>query len=194
MAKTAHSFVTGLAFTVTLFTYGQAAASGNEPMVLVLHLENYARIPAANLARAESVVSAVYADAGVLIVWMNEDKVTVIADDGRRHLNVMLLCSEMTNAKVTAERVPDNVIGQAAPGSSRAYIYTFRVREVALKNNRNFDMMLGRVIAHEVGHLLLPPGSHARQGIMREHLDVQAFKSERFTTEQGDALRLALNR
>ena len=33
MAKTAHLLVTGLAFTVTLFTHGQAAASENEPIV-----------------------------------------------------------------------------------------------------------------------------------------------------------------
>jgi len=191
MAKAAYLLVTGLAFTVTLFTNSEAAAQ--ERAAVVLHLDNYARIAATNIERAERAAGAVFAEAGVAIEWVNDAAVTAVADDGRRHLRVLLLCADMTHAKVTSERVADNVMGQAAPGSSRAYIYTFRVRNVALRKGLNFDLVLAGVIAHEVGHLLLPPGSHSKHGIMRENFDGLAF-NQRFTIEQGDALRLALNR
>lgn len=35
-------------------------------------------------------------------------------------------------------------------------------------------MVLGRIVAHEVGHLLLPDGSHSKTGIMRERMDDDA--------------------
>ena len=192
MAKAAYLLVTGLALTVTPFTNSEAAAQ-DERAALVLHVDNYAHVTAASITRAEQAVSAVFADAGLVIEWVNDAAVSAVNEDGRRHLHVLLLCAEMTHAKVTSERVPDNVMGQAAPGSTRAYIYTFRVRNFALHNGRSFDGVLAHVMAHEVGHLLLPPGSHSKRGIMRESLDVQAY-NERFTIQQGDALRLALNR
>ncbi len=49
--------------------------------------------------------------------------------------------------------------------------------------------MLGRVIAHEVGHLVLPENSHSATGIMSAGLDMQATAIPAFTREQEAAIR-----
>jgi len=190
-----HRIGAGLAFTITLFTAGPALATESELMALVLHVDNYARVPPVQLARAEATVSAIYRTAGVSLTWVNDDVRPLMPDDGRRHLRVLLLKPDMSDTKADKDRVPDNVLGQAAFGSTRAYIFTQRVRNLALKNSRVFDTLLGEVVAHEVGHLLLPPNSHSKKGIMREHLDVGLKRNaEAFTSAQGEALRLELYR
>jgi hypothetical protein len=45
-------------------------------------------------------------------------------------------------------------------------------------------------MAHEIGHLLLPPNSHSWQGVMRPviNLEEAAAKRLRFTREQGEQI------
>jgi hypothetical protein len=56
-----------------------------------------------------------------------------------------------------------------------------------------FATVLGNVIAHEVGHLLLRATSHSRIGIMRAHMDVQpAIHLQSFDKTQARVIRTAL--
>ncbi len=191
MAKTARTFMTGLAFTVTLFTAGQAPASEDDRMALVLHVDNYARLSPFTLARAKEVATRIYASSGVRIVWVNGDVDDEVGDTSARHLRVLLLCSDMAAAKIATDRVPDNVLGQAASGAARTYIFTQRVRDTASRNGSYFDAALGRIIAHEVGHLLLPANSHSPTGIMRASLEWTP-RLEMFTSQQAEDIKLAL--
>jgi hypothetical protein len=50
--------------------------------------------------------------------------------------------------------------------------------------------VLGRVLAHEVGHLLLPVG-HSKTGIMRATVDL-TITPQRFTPEQIRLIRRAV--
>ena len=84
------------------------------------------------------------------------------------------------------------MLGRAAGPTGRAYILTPRVAAVAARHRRDFDRLLGRVIAHEVGHLLLPPHSHSASGIMREKLDLSFSPKATFTKSQQKAMLLAL--
>ena len=45
-----------------------------------------------------------------------------------------------------------------------------RVKQVVKSNSWDAGDLLGVIMAHEIGHLLLPPGSHAT-GIMAPKLD-----------------------
>jgi hypothetical protein len=59
--------------------------------------------------------------------------------------------------------------------------------------------LLGYVLAHEIGHLLLPRGGHARSGIMREpwgpsELRQLSMGTLLFSAEYGSALRAELVR
>jgi hypothetical protein len=54
---------------------------------------------------------------------------------------------------------------------------------------RDFVWVLGQVMAHEVGHLVLPIYAHADRGIIRAGLIVRSTTDQLFTTEQGAAIR-----
>lgn len=54
--------------------------------------------------------------------------------------------------------------------------------------------VLGHVMAHEIGHLLLPTRAHSRDGLMRaswDRRDVERLKTGGllFTRDQGDLIR-----
>jgi len=58
------------------------------------------------------------------------------------------------------------------------------------------EVLLGYSIAHEMGHLLLPPNSHSISGVMRAslNLDLAAARRLRFTREQGALIVRALEK
>jgi hypothetical protein len=53
--------------------------------------------------------------------------------------------------------------------------------------------MLGDVIAHELGHLMLPPG-HSNFGIMRRALDMTTRRLETFTNAEAKEIRERVRR
>jgi hypothetical protein len=69
---------------------------------------------------------------------------------------------------------------------------THRILELARRHGDDYRRLLGQTIAHEVGHLLLPAGSHADRGIMQAHLGVRAYSASHFTREQGVVIRARL--
>jgi hypothetical protein len=188
------AFMTGLAFAAALCTAGQAPAAQDEARTLVLHVDNYARIPPQSLARAEREAARVYEAAGVRTVWIHGDDEASTSDAGGKQLRVLLLGRTMTDRKAEIEAIGPEVLGRAARSTGRAYVFAQRIVETALLNGRSAELMLGRVMAHEIGHLLLPEGSHSRKGIMRAHVGLFRPKLEVFTAPQAQQILMALNR
>jgi len=48
-----------------------------------------------------------------------------------------------------------------------ATVFVDRVERLAGRSDGDFGMMLGRAMAHEIGHLLMGRASHASAGLMR---------------------------
>ncbi len=189
MTNTARNLMTGLAFTVILGTSGQVFAAEDGQVTIVLHLDNYARVSPADRSAAAAEVARIYATAGVNTVWATGDD---HADGPGLHVRVQLLSRAMALRKIKRERLADTVAGEAAREAGYAYIFTHRILNLAVRQGEDFRRVLGRVIAHEVGHLLLPPYSHADRGIMRANTGVRSNGSYYFTTEQGVAIRSML--
>jgi len=190
-------FAAGTAFTFTLLTAGQAPAA-QDAAPLVLHVDNYARVPPEHLEQSRLEVTRIFKAAGIETIWVEGDGQAGPAsrkEDSLRaavHLRVLLLCQEMAERKIAREAISDNVLGRAARPTGRAYILTHRVADFAARRRRDFDRLLGRVIAHEVGHLLLAPGSHSPSGIMRGRLDSSSSSVVSFTGAQRKEMRTAL--
>jgi hypothetical protein len=66
-------------------------------------------------------------------------------------------------------RVPlgTSLIDTETGAGSLATIYVDRVAGLALDARTRADILLGRAIAHEIGHLLMGTTGHARTGLMR---------------------------
>lgn len=75
-----------------------------------------------------------------------------------------------------------------------AYVFYDRVQQVARRYQTSDGSVLGVAIAHEIGHLLLPYGSHSSSGLMKAVWDNRQFFLARggllrFTAQQAALIR-----
>jgi hypothetical protein len=189
MAKTTRKVTTALAVSAALLTARAAtAADAPERATIVLHVDDFANLLPGDLNDTETVARRIFALAGIRTVWVSGgEKAPRI--EGALHLKVLVLSREMGEQKIAAEGVGTNVLGQAAKVCGRAYIFSHRVTALAAQNKRALGSVLGRIIAHEVGHLVLPEYSHSAKGIMSAGLDMRATAAPAFTRRQEAAIR-----
>jgi hypothetical protein len=162
-------------------------AEGNEPRAVRIRIHNYANIQGAALARAQEVVRGMYGEIGVRTDWLDsfrkshDDVVDSFdASDGApSHLAVIILSTEMANRGV----IPEEVIGFAAVergvGGRVAYVIYDRVRSFASDTDMDDMQMMGIVMAHEIGHLLLVHQEHSATGLMRGRWQQSEFRTDR---------------
>jgi hypothetical protein len=158
------TLLTGLMLTGALFACGEASAAPHDAATLVVYVDNYARIPPDILVRAQDEAARIYARAGVRISWVDGENGTIRSDlTAAEPLRVLLLCQVMSERKITLDQIPAGVLARAGRGAGRAYIFSARVIEAAVRQRSDPAIALGRVLAHEVGHLVLPREGHSEK-------------------------------
>ena len=157
-------------------------------------------LPAECIERARQRVSDLYVAIGVRIVWAenvhpaNASAHSPERDPSERLINIL------TPAMSRRLPVGQDALGAAAvtgrAGGQVAYVLFDRVGQVAVTSATNPADILGVVIAHELGHLLLPQGSHSRTGVMRPDLNFKTASLQQlmFTRAQADSIRGRLGR
>ena len=109
--------------------------------------------------------------------------------------------SALESVMVARRAWPPGAIGSAvvAPegGGRIAYVLYDRLKDAATAAGWQEQELLAVVIAHELAHLLLPPGSHSSDGLMRKGWDVAELRqfhasSLAFTPEQTALIRARL--
>lgn len=153
------SIVLGAAFAAASLS---ADTSPAPPVVVVVELECDVPDACVNLAFAISIATDVFDRADVVLLW----KRPVEATNARR-LQVRLL-----PASAMRTRYEDGVFGVApSPGDGTrgtlAFVFVDRVRAFAAEHRVSAAHVLGGAIAHELGHLLLPPYAHRDNSVMR---------------------------
>jgi hypothetical protein len=83
-------------------------------------------------------------------------------------------------------------------GGADVVVFHDHVWEFAEVRHKPVASVLALVIAHEIGHALLPAQAHSSVGIMQAEWDQQAMDQAddhelRFTTQQGALIRERLN-
>ena len=134
-------------------------------------------MPPGIVASAQEIAGDVYRAIGVALEWSDAG---CAADE--RSLTVNMIARS-----ASALDVSDVTLGFAEPGTSVATILYDRVLSYARHYHVKREVLLGYVMAHELGHLLLPRNSHSTEGVMRPviNLEQAAAKRLRFTKEQG---------
>jgi hypothetical protein len=183
MATTKRNLMSAATFAAGLMVGAPALAADTPIATLVLHVHNYAQVSDRVLSDAENVASRIYAAAGVRTVWVSGEIPTASADPSVAYLRVEVLNRERAEKEIAVEQIGDNVLGRAAAPAKRAYIFYHRISEIAITHRAIVSDLLGQVLAHEVGHLLLAPG-HSELGIMRAQLDPRSTVPPRFTKNQ----------
>ena len=167
-----------------------SSAQSLEPTVLVL-LQNDARVASDVAGRAQAEVTRLCDLMGVKVAWVTE-----IPEPGRRARVVSLVTWEPVD-----RAIPESVLGLTYADRGRrgymAYVFWRRVERASLKFTASLPNLLAVAIAHELGHMLLPDGSHAKQGLMETPWNSAHFRSAsagllHFSTETGALIRRGL--
>jgi hypothetical protein len=190
MAKTAAQVVA----MVAVMTAGAALrsdAAPNPELVVVLHVTDYAHVPPRELAAAERVATQVYAAAGVHVVW-TDGAARTAQPDGAFHVDVWVLSRDMVAKKCQSDGTAEGVFGKASRQTRRAYIFYNRLADHAARTDGFVSRLLGAVLTHEVGHVLLGAEGHSPSGIMRATWEGRVVNAPGFTIEQGMTMRTLL--
>jgi len=183
-----------LASGLTGFSHSAVLAASETSPTITIHVRNYAGVEPQTLKEAEKVATEIYRKAGVETRWAD---IPLIAEKGQQN---SAQHQTFTLADIQLNILPDvmsdrsglsnNVMGLApGTGPDRGIVYVFdrKVRTLLWRISSGYirgDMdrhismgqILGHVIAHEVGHLLLNQQVHSPHGIMRGEWDHVDFR------------------
>ena len=184
-----------LAWTITLTVAvgltgtARVATAEEAPRTLVLILITEAKVPGDVLTRAQAEATRIYEQIGVTLVWADR----AAADS---HFTVKIVQNPLGGNSID-RRAMGGAPGTRHTRGTLAYAYYKRVEKLAHDSGTDPAKILGPVIAHEVGHLLLPFDTHTLTGVMGYGWDRTQLESAKksqltFTAEQAMAIRQRL--
>jgi hypothetical protein len=178
--------------TVAGLTPGLAAAGDRaDKLGIVVHLVELALVGDRELTAAKTEVERVFQVAGVEVTWTDAplpvpSSIDQQRGNGRPHV-VLFIMDAHEPAGAGAETA-----GEACRSIGRAYVFRNRIVVAAKLHQMDEALVLGHALAHELGHLLLPPSSHSRHGIMRPSINFEPVDSHIFESEQASRIRALL--
>ena len=107
-------------------------------------------------------------------------------------IRVVLVSPEGTNRFLRTTKVGKGALGQAHTEASQVYIFWERVLASASHHGGDGGGLLGVVLAHEIGHVLLPGVAHTPSGIMQAVVEPRMSAALRFSVEQTEQIRRRL--
>jgi hypothetical protein len=144
--------------------------------VLVL---DYAQLPRGVLMRAEEKVTLVYRSIPIETTWRHARSTpyssappTPVPPDGSGIRITFLILSPIMVARhsVSGDVLAATPRSVDAPGRL-AFVFYDHIAALAHRRDVDEAQILGYVMAHEIGHMLLPVGAHTEVGVMRHGLD-----------------------
>ena len=137
---------------------------------LMVMLQNEAGLRADLVAKAAAEVVRLYSLIGVDIEWVTS------LPEQRRPIAVCL----PRDPGAGEDSVSPHVLGvtYTRPGETgkRAHVFVQRAQRASLQFNVPICELLAVVIAHELGHMLMPDGSHSKNGLMSAEWDAFQFR------------------
>jgi len=144
---------------------------------VAVRVYDYAGIPE-EVAFAETVANEIFRRADIAIRWVD-----ACVTGAQTRLQVNLLTASM----VRNVNVPSDVLGFAYAGIGQANVVIPRVRVTAITHKMTPAQLLGIVMAHELGHLLLPARSHTPVGLMSANMDLNRVRIGAFRFSSQEA-------
>jgi len=184
----------GCVFTENAF----AQAADLSPTIRV-RVYNYVKASPPMLARVEREAGRILGEAGLRMVWLD----CPMEHFGGVHIeqNPCLEPLEATDivlrvlSEATQNKFQDTVFGFAVVPIFATVYYDYAVR-AGKRDNAEFEVpvILGCVIAHELGHLLLGSNSHSNSGVMQPRWERKQVRQAMtntllFTPEQSKLIQ-----
>jgi len=175
---------------------------------VIVQTYNYAGAGQETLGRAKEEAARIFLEVGIRLSWLDcTPTAQGMVDNPRCHHGganavSLMICPE---AMLPKGRLPPGIFGFALmqPGEPARYarLYYHRLAELADGRTVRLSVLLGAMMAHEIGHLLLGVNSHSHEGIMSIPWDARklqkvdhgqlGFTAEQASKVQPEALRRA---
>jgi len=180
-------WILGCAGTASADVPAQAPAA----MLRVLVM-NQAHVRLELLRAAEDDAAAIFAAAGVQLVWL--DPVSAANEP----FDVIVKIATGMKPSMLPGNAGDLSLGFAAVNATGAgrrgrlvWVLFDQVETHAEHHHIQISRLCGLVMAHEIGHLLLPAG-HSENGLMRATWELRSGLLDYFTEAQVDAMHARL--
>jgi hypothetical protein len=165
---------TVMAAAMVMATSGHAAGTDNAPEPVTIRVFDVAGVRGDVLARAREIASEIYERAGIHMVWTSGDKQTLKTLERAAAYPAGPGCPALRTVDVKLALVPP----QRNPGALafarpffrdgiRVTVAMDRVYAHSRLTGARAEVILGFVLAHEIGHVLKGTDGHADRGLMR---------------------------
>ena len=154
--------------TGSVLVHVDAASARPAPIDVVARIYNTARVPDGVRDAAAAVAKRALAGGAINLTWRDCD-----TTDACRHAPaagefvIRLVRAGEAMSEAAALVLGEASIDRGAGAGVLATIYVNRVELMAELSETAADVLLGRAIAHELGHLLLATNAHSPNGLMR---------------------------
>lgn len=176
-------------------TEGSPTAAALFPRVNV-RVYNYDRVNRRLLDRAEQETNGVFRQAGIGVGWTEcprtEAEIALYPDCQGPPASADFVLNLLPESMARHARLQDSAFGFAV--SQSASVFCERIDHAAQAGGLSAYQLLGHAVAHEIGHLLLGPGSHTEAGLMDaawgpEDLVTMGKVEMFFTPQQSERMR-----
>lgn len=170
-----------------------AVAPSSRP-ALAVHVVDYAAVSNNEVARSEQEAARIWNNIDVSLSWSIGGAGESKNGGGPRpralDATVLLLNQDMAQRMINQEHRGPGVLARAVPEAMRVYVFYDRVRTESERYMDARGVILGRVVAHELAHLLLGH-THSQSGLFRAEPDLGSAR-ETFGREDAAKIRAGL--
>jgi len=173
---------------------------------VVIRTYDASGLPEADRGAALAAAITILEDAGLAVARLACEQVGAAAlvhpcllPLGPHELSLRLVRLSADNPDAAHVTLGYSLVETRVRFGSLATVYVDRVAGLAAASRVDLPTLLGRAIAHEIGHLLLGTAAHARAGVMRAVWSPDAIRMNRlgdwaFTPRDAQALRASARR
>ena len=143
--------------------------AARSPLTLTVRLYNASGIPAEELTAARHGADSILRDTGIDVRFRECGRATDPCDTPLQSAEVVvrIIDAPAFNATLDPDAFGVTYIVKESNRGWLATVFADRIHSVATRVTVEPGTLLGRVIAHEVGHLLLGTDYHGARGVMR---------------------------
>lgn len=191
------------AFTALLIVGPASRADADTPATVPLEVRTYDQTELTPDVREAMlrVAATILAGAGVSVDWRACDAGRAAAPCpaplGPRELALRLVrrAPEVDSARTVT--LGYALVNTTDGSGALATVYVDRASQLARRADLELSTLLGRAVAHEIGHLLLGTSAHSRDGVMRASWSPRALLRNQagdwaFTAREAKLLRKAV--
>ena len=185
-------------FAMAALVAGSISAWAGDPIKVKIMVFDYTKLSSDQLYGSLAETTNVFRKAGIELNWCvglaaSDECIAEERQTGEPHFLLNLLNEAMAGRL----RMRSKHFGFAKAGT--AYIHVPRTRDLARDVGITVDVVLGHLIAHELGHVVLGPENHAPKGVMKAFLRKSEFEMASqgrlgFSSEAAQRMRERLGR